>query len=385
MGVALGGQLYLSFKVDGTEVPLGTSSLLNVFINQSCRQLVPVIKTAIPDMYGAFDKLVPINDGSMIHVEMNDDRQPAFNGSSGFRAFGTPQRQPMAQFTQYNIMGLLDAIPYVRGNPPGTIQGSSVDVMKNVAQAMNFNYTGKISTNDVMRWLPGRHTWGTFTKRAALHGWVGENSALVTAVDEQRQLHYIDVNDQFANAPVKAHIIYGGSTAISGNVPTYAATEYKAVNRSGMLNNWHGYGSRITQHSVLDGVVNKFKTIQAMKVNNLIDMSKDVLGQLAGRARIDIPPIATGNTHDNYIQARHHNTRMLSLYSQNIYVLVPATTGLNVFDMVEFESGAENSSENSVNGLYSVTNMTRALINSRYMEKIELTNSGPANANPSLV
>jgi len=386
MGLAISNQLQLSLRIDGFEIPLGASPDLRLFINQSCRQLLPTIKINIPDVANAFGKTLPVNDGSSIEAEFNDDKRPAFQGSAVFRAFGTPHRQPSGQMMLYNMVGLLDALPYIRGNPPNSLDGTSVQVMQNVAKAMNFNYVGNVATNDQMMWRPGRKTWGTFTRHTAMHGWISDKSALATAVDEQRQLHYVDINDLFANAKVKARIIYGAGAqnATSQQVPNFVATEYRAVNRSGMLNNWHGYGLRMTQHGI-NGAVDKFRNITAMKLNNVLDINKDILGQLAGRARIDLPPIDTGNTHDFFLQARHHNMRSLATYSQNVYVLVPVTTGLNVFDMVELDArlGA-NSPDYSSSGLYCITNMTRALVNSRYCERLELTSAGPQNDNSSL-
>lgn len=384
MGSHIAGQIALSLRVDGVEVPLGNSRQAKVIINQSCRQLVPAMKCELPDFANVFGQQVPINDGSAIEIELNDDRQAAFNGSTVFNTFGTPHRQPAGQYMQYTVVGLLDAPLYLRGNPEKSITGSSADVMRAVAQRMDFKYNEKIVTNDHMMWRPGRETWGTFTGKTAQHGWIGEQSALLHAVDEQRNLRYVDVNDLFANAAIKAHLIYGGSSNISPNIPRYLCTQYKAVNRSGMLNHWLGFGYRMTQSNITGGTTDSYSKIKGMTVNNSLDISKSTLKELNGRARIDLPPLNTGNTHDNFLRARHQNMRGLATYSQNVYVLIPMTTGLNLLDLIEFEAGAANYTDESVSGIYAVTNMTRMMANSRYYEKIELTAAGPQTTNPDL-
>lgn len=384
MGAFVNGQLHFSCKVDGTEIPLGAGPLLKVFISQSCRQLLPATHLDLPDFANVFTKIVPINDGSTISVDLHDDVNRPHPGAT-FRAFGTPLRKPHSQFMHYSVTGILDAIPYLRGNPPNAITGSSVDVMQQIAKAMDFKYKGDISTDDHMTWRPGRFSWGTFAKHVTKHGWIGDKSLLTTAIDEQRQMHHVDVNSIFANSPVKANLVYGGTNALSQSVPTYACTHYRAINRSGMFNNWLGYGYRMTPSNLVSGVVEKFNTINAMKTTNLLDMSKAVLGQINGRARIDIPPMHTGNTHDNYLKARHQHMRATMMYSQNVYVMVPVSTALNLYDMVVFDVGNQDYVDQSTSGLYTITAMTRAVVNSRYYEKIELTNAGPQNSNQDLV
>lgn len=388
MGAFINGQLALSLKVDGTEIPLGSGPKLQVYINQSCRQMLPASRLEIPDFSNIFGTQVPINDGSLIELNMNDDQQLAHPNSTIFRTFGTPHRKPFQQFMTYSVIGLLDATSYIRGNPPNAIKGSSTDVLKTIATKMNFTFIDSLNTNDNMTWRPGRETWGSFAGQTARHGWIGEQSALLHSVDERRQLRYVDVNDLFANAPIKAHIIYGGNNSnnsnISSNLPRYFANSYKAVNRSGMLNNWLALGHRMTQANILGGSNDRFAAIKGMTINNSLDISKTSLQQINGMARIDLPPLNTGNTHDNFIKARHQNMRGLATYSQNVYVLMPMTTGLNLFDMVEFEVAAAGFTDKSTSGIYSITNMTRAIINSRYYEKIELTASGPQSDNADL-
>jgi hypothetical protein len=392
MATGVGGQLYLSLQVDGVEVPIATSPALKIFISQNCKQALPVAKLSVPDLVNVFASQIPINDGSVISVRLNDDNQEAYPGYTTMRAMGTPVRSPSSQFMQYNITAMLDAFPYIRANPSSNFQGSSVEVMQQIAQAVGLNYMGTISTNDNMNWLPGRNTWGKFAMHLATHGWIDERSAISPpAVDEQRNLHHININDHFSNGPVKANLFYGGNASmgsipqLSGERPYYPVLQYRAINRSGLMNNWHGYGLRLAQSDVISGNVNRYSNILAQTVNNVLDISKDILGQVGARARIDVPPIDTGNTHDFYLQAKHQNLRTHAYYSQNVYVLIPYTTGLTLYDMVHLEVNSNDYADSSSTGMYTITAMTRALIGARYYEKLELTSAGPQNENSSLI
>jgi len=388
MAIGISGQLYFSLQVDGVEVPMPTSKAMEVMINHNCKQALPVAKIKIPDAANVFPQQIPVNDGSVLSVRLNDDQNEAYPGYMTLRSMGTPSRNPSTQHLQYGMLGMLDAIPYIRSNPSQSFQGSSAQAMQMVAQNLNLKYTGSISTNDVMNWLPGRNTWAKFADHLALHGWIDPSTAVAHAVDEQRQLHHIDINDSFANGKIKARFFYGQTptqASLSTGTPSFPVISYRSVNRSGLLNNTHGYGFRLNQNDIINGQVNRYSAITAQTVNNVLDISKDILGQIGLRARIDLPPIDTGNTHDMYLSAKHQNRRTHAYYSQNAYILVPNTTGLTLFDMVSFEMQTASFNDTSSTGNYIITAMTRILKGSRYYEKIELTSAGPENENSSLI
>jgi hypothetical protein len=388
MSVGISGQLYFSLQVDGVEVPMPTSKAMQVIINMNSKQALPVAKIKIPDAANVFPQQIPVNDGSVLSLRLNDDNNEAFPGYSTLRSVGTPARNPSTQHLQYGLIGILDALPYIRSNPSQNFQGSSAQAMQSIASTLNFNYKSTVSTNDVMNWLPGRNTYAKFANHLALHGWIDPSTAVAHGVDEQRNLHHIDINDTFVNSKIKARLFYGQNptaASLSSSVPSFPVISYRSINRSGLMNNTHGYGFRLNQSDIVNGVVNKYSQIVAQTINNVLDISKDIIGQIGQRARIDLPPFDTGNTHDMYLAAKHQNVRTHAYYSQNCYVLIPNTTGLTLYDMVSFEMETSSFNDTSSTGNYIVTAITRVMMGSRYYEKLELTSAGPENENSSLI
>jgi hypothetical protein len=271
----------------------------------------------------------------------------------------------------------------VRANPSKAYMGTSAEVMGEIAKAMDFKLITNMTTNDKMNWLPGRKTWNGYAEMICKHGHVNDTSALHIGVDQSRNLHYKDVTQLFSTDQVKK-VFYYGQAPQKGQAPLMAVEQYKANNHSGLLNNLAGYGLRISQSNITTGLMQKFTNVKALKINNLVDINKAVLGQIGTRGRIDLTRLFTGNTHPNMMLASHQNQRIKATYSQEVHVLVSQASGVNLFDMVQFSAITSQSADDSVSGLYCVTAISKAIKNRRYKEKIQLTSAGPQNGNSLL-
>ena len=377
------GSAEASIQVDGVDIPFSATASFEFLVNQSVNVLLPTTRISMIDASGVFDKNVPLNDGSTLNLTIGDGFHPVYN--IPFRVFGTPPRKPVAGgLTQFIIHGIYDAIPYVRANPLKPITGNATNAIANIAQNVGLKMVNNVNTNDQMNWMPGRKTWSGFASHITQHSMASDSSLMHLAVNTLGELHFHDVTQLFSQAQIKANISYGKLIQKDGT-KTLAALEYTAENHSGRMNNTHGYGYRVTQSNSLTGAIQKFSNVKAMSINNVIDMSKTILGEIGTRGRIDIPRIATGNTHPDFIQAHHQNTRLRATYSQNVYVLLPQASNLTLFDMVNFSAVDSQGADDSVNGLYSITNISYMIKNRQYREKLQLTSAGPQNSNSSLV
>jgi hypothetical protein len=115
-------------------------------------------------------------------------------------------------------------------------------------------------------------------------------------------------------------------------------------------------------------------------------MSKNLQNIISPVAKIELPPLNMNNVHPKFFLARHQNSRLKDTYSQNVYVTIPHVTGLNIYDLVQFNSNSTAyGPDYAANGFYVVTAKTRCLLGNKYMEKIELCASGPQANSSSLV
>ncbi|MDE1905564.1 MAG: hypothetical protein KGH75_03830 [Rhodospirillales bacterium] len=378
--------------ISGTTFPMLAIPGPQCMISTSVRQSLPTVRLVIMDPSNVISTALPIVDGTQIGIIM-DDTSATNPTPINFRSFGTPKRKPVPNFPSiaaYDINGLLDSIPFTKTNPTGVFTGTSNTAIKNIASLNNLVYSGNVSANDSMPWRPGKSTWAGFVEHISSHSYIDAKSVMVWGVDESKTLHFNNLVPLYNTSP-KAYIYYGAPPQTSSNTQitsnnTYPALQYKALNNSGLLNASGGYGQRTVQPT-LDGNVSKYLTSNATVTNNSLDINSDLSKAIQPVSRMHLPAADCGNSHPNYIQARHQNHRLKCTYSQNIYVLLYRTTGLNIFDTVNFTaSTGDNASTSLVNGTYVVTAKTRCLYSNRYYEKLELTNAGPiVSSNGGLV
>jgi hypothetical protein len=338
------------------------------------------------DPIAVLNSSLPIVDGTQLGVIL-DDTTTANPTPVNFRAFGTPKRHHVPNQpdqTAYVVHGILDALPFIHANPNTTLSGTSNTAISNIAAANNLNYVTNVAGNDSMTWLPGKHTWAGFTNHIARHSYINETAAMSWGVDEQKNLYFYNVVPLFSANPV-AYISFG-APANSGNNSSssqttnnqYTCISYRAINRSGLFNSLGGYGLRTVQPQLSGNSTNKYLNSQATVTNNQLDINSDISAAVQPISRMSLTASDSGNSHANYMQARHQNHRLNCAYSQNVYVMLYQRSNLKLFDTVNFVSTTEGDGSTSlVNGTYVVTAISRVYWTNRYFEKLELTGNGP--------
>lgn len=376
------GQSQLELTISGTTFPLLSLPGMQCHISTNVRQALPTLRICLGDPVSAISSTLPIVDGTQLGVILNDT-STANPTPTKFRALGTPKRMHMPgspDVTAYVVNGLLDSIPLVRSNPNTVLTGTSNSVLQNIATANGLSFKTNVAGNDSMTWLPGKKTWAAFINHITNHSYIDSNAVMNCGIDETGTLHFYNIVP-LLNAAPKAYIYFGTPSANSSSTSTpsntFCALQYKAINRSGLMNGMGGYGQRTVQPS-LDGSVSKYLATNATVTNNSLDIDSDLSSAIQPVSRMSLVAADAGNAHENYMQARHQNHRLKCSYSQNIYVLLYQTSGLNIFDTVKFTATSGSSSPNSlVDGTYLVTGIARTLWSNRYYEKIELTTNGP--------
>lgn len=113
-------------------------------------------------------------------------------------------------------------------------------------------------------------------------------------------------------------------------------------------------------------------------ITKSIDTNSAIKSAIKPVAKLMFAPVDCGNSHSNYIVARHQNYRLKSIFNQDIYVGLPQQfTGLNVFDPVLFSStDVVGNLEQDVTGRYLVSATNKFVYSGRYFEKLEMVSSG---------
>lgn len=386
MSLRIADQIAVSITINGRDCTLASRPGDQLYIISNSKYQLPQLKIYIDDMQQNFDRTNPLNDGTIVTISAGDGtnaQPPALR----FRTFGTPKRSPSKNvpgINTYELIGLLDYPLWLRASPDSAFVGSSSTVLKQIAASVGLNLVSNANTNDAMTWLPGTRTWAKFAAEIARHAYVDDKSAMTTAVDEQANLYFHNVTDLYTGGSVTGYIYYGGLAKNDYANRKFLTLPPKAINRSGLHNYWTGYTMRTNQLNA-NGTPITNEHVNATTVNNNLDRDIDVAKQVEGVGRLAFAPADCGNTHTNYITARHQNIRLLGTYNQNVYALLNAYSGFKLFDIIQYTAvGLDGQPDASVSGLYVISAINRFVNASRYYEKIELVNAGPSDANTSL-
>jgi hypothetical protein len=374
-------QYFYSFLINGQPINLALSEgMASIWICQNIRQKLPFMRASVMiDTQSLQD--ATINDGTPIKVALNDGHSGLKNYLS-FNAYGTPTRSPyMSGLHMLELSGVYDSTAYLYQTANTALQGSSTGVIANIASLMNLSYVTNDNSQDSMTWLPYKKTWADFTKYIAKHGWSDSKSIFSHGVGLNNTLYYINVQKQFENRTPVLELVYNTQP----KTQNYAnIIKYRIISRSGQFNYEGAYGMRTTQTNSSGGVTIYQQVSAAKNAGANLDISKRIGGSIQNRSKIAIAPMDAGNSHPNYIRARHQNERLKLTYSQNLYVLLNVETQLNLYDIVNVLIHGDEKKDFYSSGIYMVTALTKSIYGNFYYEKIELTNMGPSNTNQGL-
>jgi hypothetical protein len=388
-GSAAGIKNQFNYSVLIDKNPIGINlDDLGIIVSLNVRQKLPVVKLKTIDNQKLYSNNNPINDGTELKIAFNDGTQGLGNYVS-YLSYGTPTRKlHHSGLLELTVYGILNNVSYSRQTANTAFTGSSTAVIKQIASLLNMKYLTNDNTNDSMTWLPAKKTWADFVNYIAAHAWTDNKSVFSHAVDDTNTLFFYNLQKLYENRKPKAKFTSGRDTTQATNsnssLPEFTMFQPHVINRSGQYNDQGAYNLRTTQ-TLGDGSVNIYNQVNASKSSTSnLDISKKIAHSMSNRGKIVIAPFDCGNTHSNYINAKHSNERLLKTYSQNLYCLINQYTGLTLYDIVIVEMYSHGSVENSVKGTYCVTAISKCIYKNQYFEKFELTVTGPSNTNPGL-
>jgi hypothetical protein len=382
--VGIKNQYQYSILINGNPTPVNLDDL-GILTCQNVRQILPVLKFKFLDTQKIYSNDSPINDGTEIKVAFNDGTT-GLNSYISYLSYGTPTRsRHITGLLELTVYGVLKNISYSRQSANTAFTGSSSEVIGQIASLLNMGYDTNDNTNDSMTWLPAKKTWANFVNYIAAHAWTDEKSAFSHAVSDQNVLMFYNLQKLYDNRKPMA-IFSSGKDTTSQNqqLPTFNIYQITTINRSGQFNDQAAYNLRTTQTNGSGQAVIHTSVTASKGANTNLDINRGIAQSMQNRGKIVVAPFDCGNTHSNYILAKHQNERLLKTYSQNLYVLIAENTNLNLYDIVTVSVYSHETAEESINGTYAVTAITKCIYKNNYFEKFELTVTGPSNTNSEL-
>lgn len=356
-------------SIGGKEYPATTTNINELLWFESIHQSLPSLNLTFKDWTGEYAKLAAAGDGVKINITLGDGK--GGKTAAVFNIQGPPQVMAGNGTYMVKVNAVLDAIEYNRKMPSGLYEGTSSDAIKKLASEAGLTPETVGNTNDSQTWLPNNKTIVNFIHSIASHAYAGDASAMIFGVTDQKKLIYGDANElikqdsgiKFGYDPLQGHIIIQDWNGTS----------------SGMVaNNFKSYGATTAFWSP-EGILQEFNKITATLFGGMFSFSNDNAqrtGDLG--ARLDTKPRPANNTHEKYNEAEHINSRTKAMWNIDLNMIVYQWTGLELLKAAEVvpPSHGEPGVADMFTGKLMLTAKTKALMNSKYIERLTLTTIG---------
>jgi hypothetical protein len=370
VGYILQNRLEVSIAIDGTDYPLdpGTNTLNFLHMGCQARGKLPTCHFKVTDSTKALDKIF-LQDGIPLQITIK-----AYGSTTqiyNFRLFHKKKDFNGAAFT-YEIDGYWAAPVYWAGTSEAGIQGTSGEVLQQIASVGGLQYNG-ITTNDSQLWMQRNRVYGDFAKIVHQHGYVNDNSYTVAGVDLTGTLLYVDANN--LPAPTVNLIAY---QLVPG---MFTVTDYKATTKSGLNNILTGYNNARYTQSQAGATLSSPNATVNFTPDTTAPLLNTAVRTAAARGYQTYGPIDVGNVHSNYERAAYQNMRFANLYSMDVEFLVLTPTPLTLFNKFTFALEVENEKlDPAYSGNYITAAKAIYVQGTNYAEKIVGTRTGTDNA-----
>lgn len=351
------GQLLLN----GKEVPLHMSSLVQLVEINSIHQHLPSLSVTFKDMDDHFLASLGIRDGSEVELTLGDGgfgQTPAMR----FNTQGDLQIRGGFGGNTISFNAVLDNIQWLRQIVSGAVKGTSGDAISRVA-AMAGLRPEIHPTSDLMVWLPNNKPLASYARHVMERGWASATSCMLLGVSDDMSVRYFDLDKLISSS---ASQIFG--------LDGLPILQYMVNSKSQLYNNVAGYGSTSTNLSP-EGIFKELTKIDVTMLSENLAASARNIGLIgASGGRIEPRALDVGNVHKMWNEAMHQNRRIRSLYAHDVQILIDRVSGVKLLDMVDVVlPGYDGGRLTMESGSYIVSAFTRMLSGNRYLEKLTLT------------
>lgn len=370
MSVTVQGQFFLDMLVNGVSFPFTQDGISVFYLTESTIMGLPAFKLEYEDKTGYLADSFPITDGTPVTFIIGTESQKQ---QINFRNFGKPLTVPGATKSKISMVGYLDVPNYLYSVYFGGFTGTSNEALRDIAEKSYMQFDGE-STQDKQTWISGNKSFSNFANHIASHGWVNDKSCMSIGVKFDKTLMYKNLTSIVSKTP--RFRIHSGPPPKTSATTSFECLYYSMKSLSGVLNKFGGYDTHVAQEQ-MDGTFSEETRVKATKLSNYFDLDKNVKSRVGVVNSIYVPP-SCGNTNDYYEKGLLQNTRMRSLYSSMIDVILDKVTGIELFDLVEFSlpNPSQDSLNRSYSGTYIVSAKMMTIHGNRYFEKIRLSSTG---------
>lgn len=361
--------LFFDFYLNGVKLPLTFNNITSMLITSNIYDLLPQIRIDINDNLGLLDKGM-LTDGTILSVAIGSDSEKAMEDIMDFVLIGVPEQNTKTNSNSFLIYGVLNFPKFLREVKPYAFTGTSSNALSNIASTCGLKFDGVV-TADEMTWINGTRNLGQFSQFIRDHGWSGDTSFMMSAVNLHKTLLYKDINSLRPN-----YIITNSSVA--DNEKSFRADEMAFQNKAGIYNYSYGYKTNATEYFLNSTEDKLFTEISYVKDNSsVLNMNSDIYNEL-GIIRNDLFPINIGNVHTNYQQAFYQNQRYKALNSLKCESYFSKSTPIDLLDKVQLARTdvASKTLDTDKAASWVVEAKTLAISQQRYFEKLTLSTTG---------
>lgn len=363
MGYILENRMEIAIFVNDVEYDISAVNMLpSMHITTSARGALPLLTLQLDDVRHQLDT-IGMQDGIPIRVVM------AANGNKSrtyhFRKFNHNKAQNSGYYT-WTVFGYWDAPKYWNASTAETFQGTSSELLANIANVCSMKYDGP-TTSDAQLWLPQNMRYREWAKDAAIHGYINDQSCMALGVGLDGTLRYRDVN----NLPPPTRTV----KSFLPDAEAYTAIEAVLTSGSGFNNALTGYQNMRMAQSVVanSDTYSELNFRSGVKSPQFNIPLRDTLV----RGSVRFGPVDCGNVHTHYEQAQYQNQRYSNMYMLGMEILVSSQTELQLLENFNYSTQKENTDPDVVNsGIYILTSHAIYVKGANYMEKLGVVRHG---------
>lgn len=363
------GLAYCTLTIEGATMPPAQNLFYEIVGFEGFGIGAPTLKLVLFDKEGVLSKSLNLKDGTKIQIRVGNDVATA--PEYRFRVFGRKRRR-MSQGPVLEVSCIYDSPEFCAGSFSESYEGTSREVMQQIAANSNLGYDGPESTDDHQVWLNLNTTRLSFSEDVAMRGFINENSCMARMLTLDGTLRYKNLFDVLRQEP---------ELKIGHNSPghKFSAKEVDDASTSGLYTHYVNYGHSLYIPS--QDQDREIKTLNVPVIGEDVPVNVDIRGRMMARNSyigldVGTAPMDGYNLHEYYEDAFYQNQRFLSLFSERLAVLVDSFTDISSMVCAEFNQTDPEIPEDSAfeaNGKYVLGGKTfRIKHGTRYSEALYL-------------
>lgn len=325
-------QVFISLKIDGSEIEY--INIREITLAEGNGSYAPTIKLVLDDPISLLSKSRALSEGNKIEIRIARSQKEQVE-TREYLIFSPIRNNPVNNPT-INIVGLLDCPLYFTKSARESRIGNTTSVISEVASDCGLKYEGPEDgrqTNDKQTWLDVCTTRARFVHQIVRHAYMDDQSCMSAVVTSYKKLKYKNIVDLMSAGKAKFTFTHNSqeSSSDSGKT-TYLVKEAKDKSNSGVMANWHNYGST-RAHNNIDGFQKNKRKCRVKVAGEYVAVNQDIADSVE-RTRIEYAPIDCTNTHCKYEPAVYQNMKILAVFSESIALLVDVVTDVQLFDTI---------------------------------------------------